>query len=133
MRFSEPVIPISVRLLDAQGAEISGMSLEPRGETLILRPAGSLQQGAYLLSYRVTSLDGHPVGAAIRFGIGVPSLRPGLGAEGAPLGVGGGALAHLRDRARRGRPRLVHRHRASAGAGAARRVPHRMLAALAPL
>jgi copper transport protein len=73
LRFSEPVVPISLRLLDTRGAQLSGTGLEPRGDTLVLRPRGLLPQGAYLLSYRVTSIDGHPVGAAIRFGIGVPA------------------------------------------------------------
>jgi copper transport protein len=81
LRFSEPVVPISVRLLDARGAELSANGLEPRGDTLVLRPAGLLPQGAYLLSYRVTSVDGHPVGAAIRFGIGVRASAGTSGAE----------------------------------------------------
>ncbi len=81
MRFGEPVVPISVRLLDARGAELAGTSLERRGDTLVLRPAGSLPQGAYLLSYRVTSVDGHPVGAAIRFGIGVAARAEAPPAE----------------------------------------------------
>jgi copper transport protein len=81
LRFSEPVVPISLRLLDTRGAQLSGTGLEPRGDTLVLRPEGPLPQGAYVLSYRVTSIDGHPVGAAIRFGIGVPASAGTLGAE----------------------------------------------------
>ena len=34
-------------------------------------PVGPLPRGAYLLSYRVTSLDAHAVGATLRFGVGV--------------------------------------------------------------
>ena len=78
LRFSEPVVPIAVRLLDAHGAEVPGVTVEPRGETLLVRPAVPLPEGAYLLSYRVTSVDSHPVGATLRFGIGVEPL-PGQG------------------------------------------------------
>jgi copper transport protein len=74
LRFSEPVVPVAVRLLDARGSEISGVTVEPRGETLVVRPAVPLPAGAYLLSYRVTSVDSHPVGATLRFGIGVEPL-----------------------------------------------------------
>ena len=50
------------------------MTVEPRGETLVVRPIGPLPEGAYLLSYRVTSVDSHPVGATLRFGVGVEPL-----------------------------------------------------------
>ena len=33
------------------------MTVEPRGETLVVRPPAPLAEGAYLLSYRVTSVD----------------------------------------------------------------------------
>ena len=36
----------------------------------VVRPPGRSPQGAWLLSYRVTSVDGHPVGATLRFGAG---------------------------------------------------------------
>jgi copper transport protein len=71
LRFSEPVVPVAVRLFDTQGAEMPGVSVEPRGETLVVRPPVLLPEGAYLLSYRVTSVDSHPVGATLRFGVGV--------------------------------------------------------------
>src|SRR4051794_23292874 len=71
LRFSEPVVPVVIRLLDAHGAEIPGVTVEPHGEALIVRPPVTLPEGAYLLSYRVTSVDSHPVGATLRFGIGV--------------------------------------------------------------
>jgi copper transport protein len=74
LRFSEPVVPVAVRLLDARGAEISDVTVEPRGGTLIVRPLTPLPEGSYLLSYRVTSVDSHPVGATLRFGIGVEPL-----------------------------------------------------------
>lgn len=77
LRFSEPVVPVAVRLLDARGAGIAGVTVEPRGETLVVRPPGTLAEGAYLLSYRVTSVDAHPVGATLRFGVGVDPAAGG--------------------------------------------------------
>ena len=71
LRFNEPVMPVAVRLLDPDGTEVQGTAVEVQGPTLIVRPPGPLPQGAYLLSYRVTSLDAHPVGASLRFGVGV--------------------------------------------------------------
>ena len=74
LRFSEPVAPVAVRLLDGRGTEVPGVTVEPHGEALIVRPSVTLPEGAYLLSYRVTSVDSHPVGATLRFGIGVEPI-----------------------------------------------------------
>ena len=71
LHFSEPVSPVRIRLLDAQASEVPQVAVEPRGDTIILRPSSPLPRGAYLLSYRVTSLDAHAVGATLRFGVGV--------------------------------------------------------------
>ena len=72
LQFNEPVSPVAVRLLDAQATEIPGVVVEPQGETVVLRPLRPLADGAYYLSYRVTSLDAHVVAATLRFGVGVP-------------------------------------------------------------
>src|SRR4051794_11497785 len=74
LRFNEPVVPVAVRLLDATGAEVPGVEVLPKGETVTIRPAAPLATGTYLLSYRVTSLDAHPVGGTLRFGIGVDPM-----------------------------------------------------------
>jgi copper transport protein len=71
LRFNEPVKPIAVRLLDAQGAELAATMVEAQGETVVVRPTGALPRGAYFLSYRVASLDAHAVAATLRFGVGV--------------------------------------------------------------
>ena len=81
LEFSEPVVPIAVRLLDRQGHDIPLVAVEARDTTILARPHGALPPGGYFLSYRVTSLDAHAVGATLRFGIG--EAAPGLvaGAE----------------------------------------------------
>jgi copper transport protein len=73
LRFNEPVSPVAVRLLDAQAIEVPGVTVEARGEVVLVRPAAELPPGGYFLSYRVTSLDAHAVGATVRFGVAVPA------------------------------------------------------------
>lgn len=80
LRFNEPVSPVNVRLLDEDGREVPNIAVESGDDTLVLRPGVSLKPGGYFLSYRVTSLDAHAVGATLRFGIGAPAP----GAEGRP-------------------------------------------------
>jgi copper transport protein len=75
--FNEPVRPVSVRLLDRTGAEIAGVSVESRDETLVVRVPTSLPKGTYLLSYRIISIDAHPIGATLRFGIGMDPISDG--------------------------------------------------------
>ena len=38
LRFNEPVVPMAVKLLDGQGAELAGVVVEPGGETVVVRP-----------------------------------------------------------------------------------------------
>jgi copper transport protein len=89
LRFSEPVVPVAVRLLDAGGEEVPGVAVEPRGESVTLRPGAPLAEGAYLVSYRVVSADGHPVGATLRFGVGAAAASEAAGAASrAPAAAG---------------------------------------------
>src|SRR3954451_2492048 len=71
LQFNEPVSPITIRLLDGRAAELPGVTVEPHGDTIVLRTAQPLPHGAYFLSYRVTSLDAHVVAATLRFGVGM--------------------------------------------------------------
>ena len=71
LEFNEPVSPVSVRLLDASGAAVAGPEgVIAGGSRLSLPLAEPLPPGRYLLSYRVTSVDAHPVAGSIAFGIG---------------------------------------------------------------
>ncbi len=78
LRFNEPVTPIAVRLLDASGAPVA-LRTAPTAqgnEVQITVPPG-LRTGQYLLSFRVTSLDSHPVGGSVAFSIGTETSAPG--------------------------------------------------------
>jgi copper transport protein len=70
LRFNEPVTPLGARLIDGSGASLPLSSPRVAGERMeVALPA--LGQGRYTLSFRVVSLDSHPVGGAIAFGVGV--------------------------------------------------------------
>ena len=69
LRFSEPVTPVAVRLLDRSGTGAALAAAAEGGTVRAALPAG-LPHGAYLVSYRVTSLDSHPIGGAVAFSIG---------------------------------------------------------------
>ncbi len=71
LRFTEPVRPTAVRLLRAaDGASVElGAPAASDAELRTALPA-SLPDGAYVLSYRVISADGHPVVGSFVFAIG---------------------------------------------------------------
>jgi copper transport protein len=79
LRFDEPVTPTAVRLLDASGTPVP-LPAAPAArdnEIHVALPVG-LRAGQYLVSFRVTSLDSHPVGGSVAFAIGADLPAPGL-------------------------------------------------------
>jgi copper transport protein len=70
LTFSEPVAPLVLRLLGPDGAsqDLTGASLE--GDTLVVPLPKEATEGTYVLSYRVVSQDGHPVGGSLVFAVG---------------------------------------------------------------
>lgn len=70
LRFNEPVSAIVTRLTDAQGRSHPGLAVTARNETLDIAVPEDLPRGSHLLSYRVISGDGHPVGGSVVFSIG---------------------------------------------------------------
>ena len=87
LEFNEPVVPVTVHLLDRQGHEVPDVTVQAQGNTVVVRPRAPLPPGGYFISYRVTSLDAHAVGATLRFGVGEPA--PGASADVASASVGG--------------------------------------------
>jgi copper transport protein len=72
LTFNEPVSPVSLRVLDAAGAVVAGPDgVTAAGSELRLPLPQGLPQGRYLVSYRVTSIDAHPVAGSLVFGVGV--------------------------------------------------------------
>jgi copper transport protein len=71
LRFNEPVNPVVVRVLDAGGEAVTAPdAIASDGETLRIALPDDLKEGSYIISYRVTSGDGHPVAGSIVFGVG---------------------------------------------------------------
>lgn len=75
LTFSEPVAALVLRWIapDGREAKVAGRSA---GQTLAVTPPEALDRGTHLLSWRVVSTDGHPVGGTFAFAIGAPSEAP---------------------------------------------------------
>lgn len=69
LTFNEPVEPLTIRIVDESGAAESVTRIRRDGAQLILTPA-KLDNGAHVISWRVVSADGHPVGGSTTFWIG---------------------------------------------------------------
>jgi copper transport protein len=71
--FNEPVSPLVMRLVRPDG-QIVALTNAIATNNSVTIPAPSMpQQGSYVLSWRVTSADGHPVGGVVSFALGHPS------------------------------------------------------------
>ncbi len=77
LTFNEPVSPLALRLVvpDSSSTVVQGTA-ERETSLAIALPSG-LQSGTHVLSWRVVSLDGHPIGGTVVFSIGAPSAGPG--------------------------------------------------------
>ncbi|MCX5578588.1 copper resistance CopC/CopD family protein [Kaistia terrae] len=76
LTFSEPTSPLSLKLVGPDGsARVLDKSVLRDATIDIVAPTG-LDKGSYVLSWRVVSEDGHPVGGSAVFSIGAPSARP---------------------------------------------------------
>ena len=69
LRFNEPVQALVLRVIDAQG-KTHDLTPTSQGEEIAADLPKDLPPGTQVLSYRVVSLDGHPVGASVSFSIG---------------------------------------------------------------
>jgi copper transport protein len=77
LTFDEPVAPITLTLADDAGHPTSLARWQRDGNAIVATPPqGALGRGTHVMSWRVISLDGHPVGGAVVFSVGAPSARP---------------------------------------------------------
>ncbi|HET6346601.1 MAG TPA: copper resistance protein CopC, partial [Myxococcota bacterium] len=96
LRFNEPVSPLVVSLTDAQGRTHGGLAATSRNEMLDIAMPPDLPRGTQILSYRVTSGDGHPISGTVMFSVGTPNGSGGvLGAEASPAVLGALWLARV--------------------------------------
>jgi copper transport protein len=70
LHFNEPVDPVSVTLIapDGQGTDL--LSAATGGEMVMVTLPNALARGTHVLSWRVVSIDGHPVGGSLVFSVG---------------------------------------------------------------
>lgn len=76
LTFSEPVSPLSLKLATPDGASIPLDRFDLKDRTVVIVAPADLAQGTHVLSFRVTSADGHPVGGSIVFSIGAATDVP---------------------------------------------------------
>jgi copper transport protein len=87
LRFNEPVVPTAAHLFHGSGRRVplAGAPMSEGDRVRIELPIG-LADGRYVLSYRVTSADSHPIGGAMTFAVGrgVAAPPPALASETPP-------------------------------------------------
>lgn len=83
LTFSEPVsaVPGKIKVIGPDGARADG-DLVLRGGLVSIPVRNPAPRGTYLVSYRVISADGHPIGGAFSYSVGERSTTPTLGDEG---------------------------------------------------
>jgi len=70
LTFNEPVSPLTIRIVDASGTATAITDIRRDGAQLVLTPPAIPGEGARVVSWRVMSADGHPVGGSLTFWIG---------------------------------------------------------------
>jgi copper transport protein len=70
LRYSEPVSPVVLRLTTPEGATVNLIGARWRDDALVIPAPKGLWEGTYVVSWRVISQDGHPIGGSLIFSIG---------------------------------------------------------------
>ena len=70
LRFNEAVTPAVIRLIDATGKAHDDVAVRTVDQTITVSLPEDLPRGTQVISYRVISQDGHPVGGSLVFSIG---------------------------------------------------------------
>lgn len=76
LSFSEPVSPLALRLIKPDGSAVALDKFTLWDKTLEIEAPAGLAEGTHVVSWRVVSEDGHPVGGSVIFSIGAPSAAP---------------------------------------------------------
>ncbi|MDF1598619.1 copper resistance protein CopC [Mesorhizobium sp. YIM 152430] len=74
--FNEPVSPLVLRIVRPDGEALDLEDFEVRDRTVEIGAPPGLGEGTHVLTWRVVSSDGHPVGGSVVFSIGAPSAAP---------------------------------------------------------
>ncbi|MER9580870.1 CopD family protein [Mesorhizobium sp. M0276] len=73
LRFSEPARPLVARLIHPGGRTEILKEIGEKGSVIVLTLPSGLENGTHVLSWRVASSDGHPIGGGLVFSVGAPS------------------------------------------------------------
>jgi copper transport protein len=76
LTFNEPVTPLVMKLVSSHAPMVFLGSSKVDGSSVVVEAPADMTPGTYAFSWRVISVDGHPVAGTIVFSIGSPS--PGL-------------------------------------------------------
>ncbi len=76
LSFSEPVSPLALNLIRPDGNTKALSKFSLRDRTVEIDVPSDLSDGTHVLTWRVVSGDGHPVGGSVIFSIGAPSAAP---------------------------------------------------------
>ena len=80
--FSEPVSPLVLKLIQPDGTARMLDSFALKDRRLVIDAPTPLDHGTHVLSWRVVSEDGHPVGGTVAFSVGAPSaITPNVPAK----------------------------------------------------
>jgi copper transport protein len=79
LMFNEPVTPLVMRLIAPDGTATTPAATA-ENTTVTITPPVPLRRGTHVLSWRVISADGHPVGGSLVFSVGEASAQPAQGA-----------------------------------------------------
>ncbi|MGX9143318.1 copper resistance CopC/CopD family protein [Mesorhizobium sp. 128a] len=79
LTFSEPVSPLVLTLVRPDGSPVALTSFRLNDQTVAIDNPQKLGPGTHVLSWRVISADGHPVGGSVLFSVGAPSSVPATG------------------------------------------------------
>lgn len=96
LRFSEPVSPLVLRLVRPDGSNTLLDRYALNDATLDIAAPADLGEGTHVLSWRVISEDGHPVGGSVVFSIGAPSAGGAAEPQEAPDLALGAAIWAMR-------------------------------------
>jgi copper transport protein len=80
LTFNEPVSPLVIRLIGPAGEAIALAPGASENATVTISAPAGMAAGTYVLSWRVISADGHPVGGSVIFSVGSPSAQSAIGA-----------------------------------------------------
>lgn len=82
LQFNEPVSPMAIRLVRPDGGTDELTDTTVGGTSVAVPLPGDLGDGTHVLSWRVVSADGHPIGGSLIFSVGVATGAAAAGTGG---------------------------------------------------